>query len=117
MPFVMKQQIGNRLKLIGMAVSAAARFCDSAKDIFRKIPSEVTRDKQIKQAIPVVVNKHRTRRPPRASHSGCFRRVTEGTVAVVAIKSVMSDVSDIYVGITVIVIISHGDSHSITVTL
>src|SRR6185369_11114063 len=103
-------------KLIGMAIRPITRLVFSTPDVF-EVPLQVARDHQIQQAVAIEVHPCSAGGPSSTGDTGVGRYIGERTVAVVVIKLVAAIRRHVEILIAVVVIISDGNSHTVTCSL
>src|SRR5580700_7404110 len=69
-------------------------------------------NKQIQQAIVIVIAPSRSGGPASNRHPCLFRDISEGPIVIVVIKPVLSVVGNVDIGPTVVVIVGHGHAES-----
>ena len=67
--------------------------------------------------VGVVVDKCCASRPTASTDAGAVSHIGKGTVTVIAVKNVLAVISDVEVGMAIIVIIGHRYPHSVGVSL
>src|SRR5712691_7544364 len=66
---VMKDQVSNRVELVGMAIGTVPGFMVTAIDVRAEVPLHIPADDEIEMAIAIVIHKTRARAPSAAAHS------------------------------------------------
>src|SRR5262249_31207282 len=99
-------------KLIRVAVSPVPRLLVAAPDVVIRRPCYVIGDREIEFAVSVIIEPGGARSPfAFVRDAGPLGNIREGSVAVVMVedRTVVAEYHQI--GVTVIVVISHGDAH------
>src|SRR5262249_31980245 len=99
-------------KLIRVAVSPVPRLLVAAPDVIIRRPSHVICDREIEFAVPVIIEPRGARRPfAFVRDAGPLGNIREGSVAVVMVEDRTLVTQYHQIGVTVIIVISHGDAH------
>src|ERR1700757_3679607 len=96
-----------------MAVRAVAFPALAAINVV-EIPLQIAEDNEIEQPVSIKVNPGRTRGPTARGDTGTLRHVGKCSVAIVVIKLVSAVSGYVQIFESIIVVISDGDSHSVT---
>src|SRR5882762_5784323 len=101
---VMKNKMGNRVELVGMAVCAVAGLVLSAVNVGTIVPLDVTADDQIEPPIAIVIDETSTRAPATAAHTSFRGDISESPIAVVVVEDIAAKIGHQQINIAVIVI-------------
>ena len=72
-------------EVVRMAIPAAMRFARPAPGILLERPIEISGDKQIEEAIAIIVQECGARAPPAGTHASCIGDVDESFAGVIPI--------------------------------
>ena len=97
---------------VDATILAVGRFAEAGKIVEMKI--DVVRDHQIEEAVSVVVAKRRARGPAAIGNAGFGGDISESAVAIVVIKDIAAETSEIQIRPAVVVIVAHGSAHGKT---
>src|SRR6185312_10603179 len=103
--FVVIKNVGDRRKLIGMAIRAIARLPVAAVNV-AEIPSEISGNNQIQPSVAIVIDEHRARGPSAARDASFVRDIGERPVAVIVIQNIAANSCYVKIGPAVVVVIA-----------
>src|SRR5579859_1209315 len=106
-------QRSDRLEIVGMAVGAVAFFVLSAPDVV-EVPLDITENDEVKEAIVIQIHPGSAGGPAAARDAGLLGHVGKGAVAIVVIELIAAVGGHIQILEAVVVVITYGDSHTIT---
>src|SRR5882762_3417993 len=109
------ENVGNTVIVVGMTIGAVTRSALAAVAVGAKSPIDVTGHEQVELAVIVVVEESGARAPPAGGDSGRFRDVGERAISVVVVQRVAAVVGHVDIFEAVVVIVAHGDAHSVVV--
>src|SRR5215469_4491952 len=109
-PAIVIQQVGCARKLPGRAVGV-----EFPPAIFAalRVPVHVSRDKQIKIAVVVVIEKTSRNRPFATSNSSLGGDVTKGSIAIVVVEDVLAIAGHEKVRIAIVVVVAYSNTHAV----
>ena len=114
---IVKHEMSDRLKLIGMAIRAIPGTVFPAENIQTEIPLHIASDDQIKPAIAVIIDEAGAGAPSTAADARLVSDVGESSITVVVIKNVSAKVRYQKINLAIVVIVTAGDSHAVQAPL
>src|SRR5213078_3649371 len=89
---VVKNKMGNRTELVGMAIGAIAGLVLSAVNVGSVVPLDIAADDQIEPAIAIVIDETSTRASATATHTSFRGDIGEGPIAIVVIENIAAEI-------------------------
>src|SRR5262249_41833999 len=100
----------NALKVVRVAIRPITGAAVSAKDVFRKVPIQITAHEQVEVTVVVIVEERGAGAPSARGYSRLCSSVGKRAVPVIDIENVLGEVSNVDIRIAVVVHIRHGDA-------
>src|SRR5439155_827561 len=110
---VVKEDVRDALKIVGMAVGPQARFLFSTIAVVPEAPIHITGHEEVEVAVIVVIEKPGARTPSASDNSGAFRYVGERAVPIVMVERVPAIACYVDVFKAIIVVVAHRHTHRI----
>src|SRR5215471_183709 len=107
---IVVQYVRNALKVVRVAIRPITGAAVSAKDVFRKVPIQITAHEQVEVTVVVIVEERGAGAPSARGYSRLCSSVGKRAVPVIDIENVLAEVSNVDIRIAVVVHIRHGDA-------
>src|SRR5215831_19815919 len=109
----MEKPGGRRLVHLGRTVIPLSRRSKTLPVALNR-EVKVVRDKKVETTVAIIVDPCRACAPARIIHTGLVGHIGEGSVSVIVIQHVATEICDIKILKTIVVIVSNCDSHSVS---
>ena len=114
---IVKHEMSDRLKLIGMAIRAIAGTVFPAENVQIEIPLHIASNDQIKPAVAVIIDEAGAGAPCTAADARLVGDVGKSSISVVMVKNVSAKVRHQKINVAVVIVITAGDPHAVQVPL